>query len=218
MRDQLTEIWPLFGIRLATPRLELALPLDEDLVALAQVAVDGIHDPAVMPFTFAWTDAEPEEIRRSSLQYHWNRRGSWKPEEWWLEFAVYLDGRPIGIQGVGARSFATRKAINTGSWLSRRHHGQGLGKEMRAAVLALGFDGLGATTAFTEAFEDNPASTGVTLSLGYRDNGFDIEVPRGTAAVIRRYVLDRDDWEAGRRTDVTMEGVESCLALLGAAG
>lgn len=217
MRDQLAAIWPFFGIRLTTPRLELALPLDEDLVELAEVAVDGVHDPSVMPFTFAWTDAEPDEMRRSALQYHWNRRATWKPEEWWLELAVYLDGRPIGIQGIGARSFATRRVVRTGSWLWRRHQGLGLGKEMRAAVLALGFEKLRATMAFTEAFEDNGASTGVTRSLGYRDNGIDVEHPRGEAAVIRRYVLDRQEWEKHRSIEVAVEGVEPCLELLGAS-
>lgn len=216
MREQLTAIWPFFGIRLTTPRLALALPLDQDLALLADVAAEGIHDPAVMPFTFAWTDAEPGEMRRSAMQYHWNRRAGWKPDEWWLEFAVYRDGRPVGIQGLGARSFANRRVVNTGSWLSRHHQGEGLGKEMRSAVLALAFEGLGATMAFTEAFEDNPASMGVTRALGYRDNGFDVEHPRGTSAVIRRYVLDRHDWEANRSVEVSIEGVVPCLRLLGA--
>ena len=38
MRDRLADIWPFFGIRLRTPSLELALPLEADLVTLADVA------------------------------------------------------------------------------------------------------------------------------------------------------------------------------------
>jgi hypothetical protein len=40
-REALAAIWPLFGMRLVTPRLELALLLDDDLVELVEVAVAG---------------------------------------------------------------------------------------------------------------------------------------------------------------------------------
>lgn len=53
--------WPLYGLRLRTPRLELRLPELELLDDLASVAVDGVHPPADMPFTAPWTDASPAE-------------------------------------------------------------------------------------------------------------------------------------------------------------
>ena len=52
---------------------------------------------------------------------------------------------------------------------------------MRGAVLALAFDGLGAESATTEAFVDNPASAGVSRALGYRPNGTGSIAPEGVA-------------------------------------
>src|SRR6476661_7534358 len=70
-----------------------------------------------------------------------------------------------------AKPFTTTHTVTTGSWLVQRAHGQGIGKEMRAAVLHLAFQGLGAVEAYTDAFDDNPASLGVTRALGYEPNG-----------------------------------------------
>ena len=46
--------WPLFDLRIRTPRVEIRLPTDEDLVALAHVAKRGVHDANSMPFLKAW--------------------------------------------------------------------------------------------------------------------------------------------------------------------
>ena len=57
----LTDVWPLFGLVLRTPRLELRLPSLERLAELGELAAEGVHDPAVMPFFVAWTDRPPAE-------------------------------------------------------------------------------------------------------------------------------------------------------------
>jgi RimJ/RimL family protein N-acetyltransferase len=44
---------------------------------------------------------------------------------------------------VSGRDFAVLREVHTGSWLGQRYQGQGLGTEMRSAVLHLGFAGLG---------------------------------------------------------------------------
>ena len=61
----------------------------------------------------------------------------------------------VGVQGLVARDFAVMRAVATGSWLGAEFQRRGIGKEMRGAVLALAFDGLGAQIAETEAFVDN---------------------------------------------------------------
>jgi len=57
--------------------------------------------------------------------------------------------------------------VSTGSWLGMRHQGKGFGTEMRAAILMLAFDHLGAKTARSSAFTDNPRSLAVSRRLGY---------------------------------------------------
>jgi RimJ/RimL family protein N-acetyltransferase len=207
--------WPLSALRLRTPRLELRLPGEHDLDALAALAAGGVHDPAVQPFTVPWTDAAPNERARSTLQYQWSQWACWKPEKWSLELAVIRNGTVVGSQGVSAHDFAVLREVHTGSWLGLAHHGQGIGTEMRAAVLHLAFAGLGAQQAISAAFEDSLASLAVSRKLGYRDDGIERYVRRGRPAVTRRFRLDRLTWEQTRTVPVTFEGLESCLPLFG---
>lgn len=124
-----------------------------------------------MPFGVPWTDAAPEDLRRSFLQHQWRQRSSVEPDRWTLNLAVLHEGVPIGFQDVTAADFALRRTVETGSWLTRAQQGRGLGAEMRAAVLLLAFDHLGAEVAETSAAEWNAASLGVSRVLGYADNG-----------------------------------------------
>ena len=50
----LIDHWPLLGLRLITPRLELRLPSDEELSELADLAAEGMHGPGSMPFLVSW--------------------------------------------------------------------------------------------------------------------------------------------------------------------
>jgi hypothetical protein len=106
--------WPLAGLRLQTPGLELRWPSPDDLGALAELAALGVHDPKVQPFLVAWTDASPDERARSTLQYHWARWGAWQPTDWTLELVVIRDGVVVGSQGVGGRDFAVLRRESSG--------------------------------------------------------------------------------------------------------
>jgi len=163
----------------------------------------------------AWTDASPEERARSTLQYHWSRWGSWNPSDWTLELAVIRDGVVVGSQGVGGRDFPVLREVHTGSWLGRAYQGQGIGTQMRAAVLHLAFDGLGAQCAVSAAFDDNPASLGVSRKLGYRDDGIEWHLVRGRPALTRRLRLERAGWQATRTIPVQIHGLPPCLPLFG---
>jgi RimJ/RimL family protein N-acetyltransferase len=211
----LTDHWPLFGLRLTTPRLELRLPDLDEMARLADVAAAGVHDPAVQPFAVAWTDESPEKAARNVLQWMWGLWAGWSPEKWSLQFVVVADGVVIGTQEVGATRFATLREVGTGSWLGRAHHGQGYGTEMRAAVLDLAFAGLGAEYATSEAFEDNVASYRVSRKLGYVDDGTERHVVRDGVVVGRRLRLDRAGWSTSRTVPVEVEGLEPCLPMFG---
>ena len=207
--------WPLAGLRLRTPELELRWPSLSDLDALADVAAAGVHDPDVMPFLTPWTEAPPGERALGTIQYHWSRWASWQPSDWHLELAVARDGVVVGTQGMHARDFALVREVGTGSWLGRAHHGRGTGTQMRAAVLHLAFEGLGAEQAVSGAFEDNAASLGVSRKLGYRDDGIRLHAVRGRRVAERRLRLTRDDWLATRSVPVEIEGLEPCLPMFG---
>ena len=182
---------------------------------MATLAAAGIHDPSFMPFAHPWTDVEPPELQRTSLQFYWRRAPTLTVEQWDLPFAVLVDGAVVGATSIGASHFALTKTFQTGSWLGRAHQGQGLGKELRAATLHLGFEGFGAEVAETEAFEDNAPSLGVTRSLGYADNGVGRHKRRETSATILRFRMTAEHWRAMGRDDIELHGVDAALPLLG---
>ena len=210
--------WPLIGLRVLTPRLELRLPADRDLDELASLAAAGVHDPDVQPFAFPWTDASPAERARSTIQYHYGQRAAWKPERWSLDLVVVRDGTVLGTQGMSATDFAVLREVGTGSWLGQAHQGQGIGTEMRAAVLHLAFAGLGAVYATSGAFTDNLASQAVSRKLGYGEDGIDRQVRRGQPAATRRFRLDRETWQSTHSLPVTIVGLEPCLPMFGLDG
>jgi RimJ/RimL family protein N-acetyltransferase len=207
--------WPLFGLVLHTPRLELRVPGLDRLAELAALAAGGVHDPAVQPFVAEWTDAPPERVATSVLQWQWRSWADWRPESWSLSFVAIADGRVVGTQGMEATSFATLREVGTGSWLGRAEQGRGLGTEMRAAVLELAFAGLDARFATSEAFEDNHASYAVSRKLGYADDGISRHVIRGAPLVSRWLRLDRAAWAKARTVPVRIEGLAPCLPMFG---
>jgi RimJ/RimL family protein N-acetyltransferase len=204
--------WPLFDLRVRTPRLELRLPTDDDIPGWIEAGRD-VHDPSVMPFSYPWTTLPSPQFERGIAQYLWRSRAEITSEHWRLDFVVVHDGEVVGSQGLGAEHFAVARTFQTGSWLNRRWQGRGLGREMRTAVLELGFRGLGALVAETEAFEDNPTSLAVTRALGYEPNGERWFGEQGVRRRMLRYRLDRDRWAPP--CDVELENVEGCLPLLG---
>ncbi|PNI07833.1 N-acetyltransferase [Arthrobacter sp. AFG7.2] len=167
----LNTVWPLFGLTLATPRLELRPVLDQEIPAAAAAARTGIHEPGRNPFSTPWTELPAEDLGPNMARWHWRCRAECTPESWTLLLGIWHDGEFVGCQDVGAKDFAALKTVTTGSWLKQSVQGRGLGKEMRAAVALYAFDWLGAEVAESEAAEWNDASLGVSRSLGYELNG-----------------------------------------------
>src|SRR2546430_1911347 len=80
----LIDHWPLLGLRLTTPRLELRLPSAEELSDLADLAAEGMHSPGSMPFLVSWPALPPKERARALVQRHWRHRGEWSTDDWSL--------------------------------------------------------------------------------------------------------------------------------------
>jgi RimJ/RimL family protein N-acetyltransferase len=207
---------PLSGLVLRTPRLELRLPSDAELPALAAVAQAGVHDPSNIPFLVPWTDPSPT-FMADFIAYHHGVREHWHPDDWRLELGVFLDRQPIGVQVIDAKRFARERTTGSASWLGRAWHGRGYGTEMRTAILELAFSGLGARAAVSGAFADNPASARVSAKLGYVHDGVRWPRVRGRAVREERFRLTRERFEATEHVPVTIAGLEDCRPLFGLA-
>ena len=206
--------WPLFDLRIRTPRLELRLPTDDDLMEMARVAAAGVVEEGKTVFLVPWHKLPSPALERQFLLHWWHVRGTWSPAKWQLPLAVVADGRPIGMQDLLASDFAIRRSVSTGSWLGREFHGHGHGTEMRAAVLALAFDGLGAEVAKSGYFVGNEASARVSSKLGYLPAGEEIYAVEGRRIVEKMVKVTRETWRRDLYP-VTIQGLEPCLKLFG---
>jgi RimJ/RimL family protein N-acetyltransferase len=206
--------WPLFDLRVRTPRLELRLPTDDDLLELARVARAGVMDEGQTFFAFPWHELPSPAFERQFLLHWWSSRGGWNPRDWQVGFAVVADGRPVGIQDMMGRDFGIRRTVTTASWIGQEYQGRGYGTEMRAAALALAFDGLGAEVAESGFFPGNAASARVSEKLGYTPNGEDVWAVSGKRSVEQRLRVTREAWQRDL-VPVAIEGLEPCLKLFG---
>ena len=219
MTTSLADAWPPARIRVTTPRLELRLPTEDELLALADVATERVHDPATMPFAMPWSDEAPEVIRARLLQWHWSARADWAPDRWNLLLVAFVDGAPVGAQDIAATDFAGSRSIGSGSWLRGSLQGQGLGTEMRQALLHLAFEGIGAASATSGAYVDNPASIRVSAKCGYATVGErDVIRRRGERAPggvssetvsELRFRIERAAWLERRRDDIEIAGIDA---------
>jgi RimJ/RimL family protein N-acetyltransferase len=209
-------VWPLFDLRVTTPRLELRFVDDQLALELAELAAKGVHDPAFMPFLMPWTDVESPQQQRNTMQFYWRCRAEWSPAAWHLTLAVIVDGEVVGTTGATAHDFASLGVFETGSWLGLEHQGRRIGTEMRLATLQLMFAGFDGRVATTGAFDDNGPSLGVTTKLGYAPNGGTDRLRRGELARTLHFEMPRAHWEANlRRDDIELHGVEACRPLFG---
>ena len=209
-------VWPLFDLRVRTPRLELRYIDDEMATELALLATKGIHDADFMPFTMPWSLEPSPVLERNTMQFYWRSRAETSPTDWNINLATVVNGAVVGTTALLAKEFPLLRQFETGSWLGRAFQGQGIGKEMRVATLHLGFLGLAGEIATTSAWEDNGPSLGVTNSLGYTHASRRRGVRQATASVMHHYEISRADFTARlQRDDIELVGVDPCLRLLG---
>ena len=106
-----TTFWPLFGLVVRTPRLELRLLREEEFADLVGLIDAGIHDPGTMPFFFPWTDVEPRQRAREAAQWMWRHRANWSPDNWTLTCGAFVGGEPVGVQDLGAEHFRAVRSV-----------------------------------------------------------------------------------------------------------
>lgn len=210
----MSDLAPLYGLRLATPRLELCLGTPEEIDELGRLATRGIHSPDEMPFGVAWTDriAEPD-FMNGFRAYHGERLATWTVGSWGVDFLVWERGGLVGAMGISAKNFVADHTVATGSWLGAASQGRGIGTEMRAAILELAFRGLGAVAATSGFLEGNAPSARVSEKLGYVETGISEISPRGMPVPHHDLRLERKDWISPFPVEIS--GLEPALPLFG---
>jgi RimJ/RimL family protein N-acetyltransferase len=104
--------------------------------------------------------------------------------------------------------------VDTGSWLGHAFQRQGLGTEMRAALLELAFRKLGARTATSGSVLGNESSKRVSEKLGYEIVGKSTIAPRGEPVDKYDFRIEGARWRSP--FPIEIEGAELCLPLFGA--
>jgi RimJ/RimL family protein N-acetyltransferase len=211
----LIDLWPQYGLTIATNRLELRLPREEELAALAELAGKGVHHADERPFLTPWTDGSPTERARTVLRGHWWALSSWSTSDWELALGVFAGDEPIGMVALRARDFPVVREVATWSWLGLAHQGRGYGTEARVGLLTLAFAHLGAVAARTEVFQDNHSSQGVSRKLGYEPDGISRDARGEEALVSDRLRLTREKWDSTEHPEVRVDGLKDCLPLFG---
>jgi RimJ/RimL family protein N-acetyltransferase len=199
--------WPVFDIRLTTSDLTLRPMTEADLDPLADIRPADVESDPRLPDLGAGA---------ATHQSYWSALGSWRPDSWRLPFVVHIGQTLAGVQELEAEDFAVLRTVDSSSWLVRAWRGQGHGKAMRLAVLALAFDALGAEVAETSAWCDNVASLAVSRALGYNDNGVRRHAHGDRVDDMRRLRMTRTTWlthHAG--SGVRVEGVDACRRWFG---
>jgi RimJ/RimL family protein N-acetyltransferase len=181
------------------------------------LSVAGEYDPSVP----AQSNAEdtPQERARRVMQDHWRTRAEWKPDGWALDLFAFEDGRPVGQQRITADHFAVLGEVRTGSVVRPGRRGAGIGTAMRAAVLHLAFEELGAQYATTGAKRDNRASIGVSDKFGYEPNGERRFFMFGVALNAVFFQLSAERWrDHAPPFDIKVTGLDGHRALFGVDG
>jgi RimJ/RimL family protein N-acetyltransferase len=209
--------YPPLNLAIRTPRLTLAAATDELLERLVPVVRTGlVVDGEPAPFDDPISLYEDSPTREWSwMRAIWRGRSRVEPAYWRLYFVICDDGEPLGMQDLIGADFATLGTVTSFSWLAPGARGRGLGREARAAILHLAFEGFGAREASSEAFVDNRASNRVSEALGYSRNGTTWATRRRRPAELQRWRLTREEWAPRRRTDIQLSGVEECKPVLG---
>jgi RimJ/RimL family protein N-acetyltransferase len=205
-------VWPFDDLRIRSGDVLLRGVTDADVPTLLEALPDDLEmNPANESFSLLSAE---DDRRRQLVAELWKHRGTWSPDAWCLDLAVEVDGQVVGVQAIEAEQFPVLKTVDSFSWLSAEVRGRGLANHMRAGILALAFEHLGAEVAVSSARTDNPASLAVSYRMGYVDNGLSRTVTPTGPFELQHVRLTREVWQAGGRT-AEVTGLRPCLPWFG---
>lgn len=207
---------PLLGLVIESGALRLSVPTDDEMPELINVARQGIHDPAERPFAVPWTEIPDPEFGWQFAQHQWLSRATSNPERWAINLMVRYQDQIVGMQSLRGTDFLHLGEVDTGSWISRSLHGQGLGTQVRAIALEFLFVDLHAQRALSGAFEHNKASMAVSSKLGYHKCSEGYYYNGRETVGFTHFRIERDTWMNGpHRREISTYGTHDVRVLLG---
>lgn len=210
----MVDVWPLFGLEIATGQLVLRPMTEAWAIRLARDVPADLEMNPDAPVLTGVSEARGRAIM--SLQGYWTAYGTWSVESWRLPFAVFHGDDLIGGQTLEGERFPLVREVDSASYLQPAARGKGFGKEMRRAILTLAFGPMGAEMAITSAWHDNHASLGVSRAMGYEPNGVARHVHGDRVSELFNLRLSREKWErSGLAEGVEIRGFEPCRELFG---
>ncbi len=211
--------WPVFNLRITTPRLVLRVANEEETWELTELIDESVvADSTDFPFASAWPLLPSPDRERSAYQFYTSTRAQWQPQNWILLLTAFVDGKPIGLQSIAATNFGKLRSVSTGSWLGAEWQNNGYGTEMRAGTLELAFGGLDALEAHSAYRDGNERSRGVSRKLGYVPNGHERVMFGSEAATNFRVIVTPDRWLEHQTPGITVEGLDDCVDFFGGNG
>lgn len=208
----LVDIFPAFGTRIECGPVMLRALREADVPRVSELVAQGIHAEGARPFIVPWNLDDNQPLR--TLQYYFTTWGKLSADDWVLMFAVERDGVMVGVQDIAAKHFAILRSAVTGSWLSMPAQGRGTGTLMRQAVLAFGFDHLGAVEMRSAAWADNANSHRVSEKCGYASNGYRLGVREGQSVREDQFVVTKETF-VRPPYDLVVTGLDPFLAAVG---
>lgn len=205
------------NVAVRTPLVELRAATDDHLEELAPLVAAGKATAEPPPWDDPSSFYETDPVLRVDrwMQAIWRGRGTVREDRWRLYFVAYVGDEPVGQQDLTGHDFNDFGMVESTSWVSADRRGEGLGGEMRAAILHLAFEGLEAREAHSEGAVDNAGSNIISERLGYQRNGVDWATHQGKPVLGQRWRLTREDWLPRRRRDIELAGVTECRRALG---
>lgn len=198
---------PLYNIAIKTPRLELRVPRQNEIEKLAQILTNGIQKADEPHFMEDKLYGKSLEENTKGLQEFIDKgMNEWDKEDWHLPFAVFYEGKPIGLVTMFSHNFPITRGFGVSYWIGLSFQGKGLGTEAFQGVLSFGFDGLDAQEAYAGAYSDNIPSLHLMEKLGFVFNGEYWMARQGKAVKDRRMRLPRENWK--NPTNINIEGFE----------
>lgn len=199
-RSELAQVWPIFGLVLESPRLRLRAASARDIVAIGANSYYGGGPRRGAAFTAAELFARA--VARSVAD--------WEVENWNIVFAVWRDDEIVGLQELSAHDFPRVRVVETPAWVVSEHRGEGIGQEMRRAVLHLAFHELHAAAAHADPLIDNQPAIQVNRRLGYTPR-----LDRASPSDRLPMVLTQEAWRRASHLPVHVVRLGPCLPLFG---